>query len=664
MLPDEDAAIGHDDNVVLFLDLFDCHHPAGLLGRLDCEDPLPAPVADPVFVGFAALAEPFFCCNQNSRSGPPENDGTDNAVVFLGKPHRPHSSCSPAHDADFLFMEPDGHSLRRADDHVLLPVREMHIDQPVSLVEPDGHDARLAWIAELTEQRLLDIPLLRRHQNVQRRLEVFDSHIRDNPFFLFLGDKVGDGLSAACFAPFRNLKHLQPVASAFIGKEQYVLMRRCDEHRLDEVVLFGRRTAASASSPGLPSVTADRGPFDKAIMADCDHHLFFGDHVLDAELLGLVHDLRPAFISVLLSHLQEFFADDLHLQLLAFQDCPEAFDQLDGLAVLLFDLLPFQSGQALQAHVQDGLCLEFGELELLHQTVLRGLHIARRLDELDDRIDVVQSDDESFQDMRALLRLIQLELRASHHHGIAMGNEVLHDLLQREDLRPAVHQRQHDHAKGCLQLRVLVQIVQDHFRIRVTAEVDDDAQTVAVRFVPDVGDVLEFFLVDHVRDLFDQVRLVHLIRNLRDNNALPVVLSGFDGCAGAHHDASASGGVCAFDPFVAVDDAARRKIRRLHELHQALVVQTIVLDQRDAPVDDFSDVVRGDVGGHADGDSARAVDQQVRHHGRQHQWFAQRVIKIRSKIDGVLVEVPEHLLRKAFEAGFGVPHGRRRVAIH
>ena len=96
-------------------------------------------------------------------------------------------------------------------------------------------------------------------------------------------------------------------------------------------------------------------------------HLFFGDHVLDAELFGLVDDLRAALVAVLLLDLQQLFLDDLHLELLALQDRLQPLDQLDRLAVLVLDLLPFQAGEALEPHVQDGLRLDLGQLELLHQ---------------------------------------------------------------------------------------------------------------------------------------------------------------------------------------------------------------------------------------------------------------------------------------------------------
>ena len=73
--------------------------------------------------------------------------------------------------------------------------------------------------------------------------------------------------------------------------------------------------------------------------------------------------------------------------------------------------------------------------------------------------------------------------------------------------------------------------------------------------------------------------------------------------------------------------------------------------------------MRGHVGGHAHGNARRAVHQQVRELGGHHARLFQRVIKVGLEVDGILVEVPEHLIRQALEAGFGITHGGRRVAI-
>ena len=82
-----------------------------------------------------------------------------------------------------------------------------------------------------------------------------------------------------------------------------------------------------------------------------------------------------------------------------------------------------------------------------------------------------------------------------------------------------------------------------------------------------------------------------------------------------------------------------------------------------AAVDDFAQIVRRDVGGHADGDAAGAVDQQVREPRRQHLRFALGRVVIVLEIDRVLVDVLQQLMRDLGEARLGVAHRRRRIAV-
>ena len=88
-----------------------------------------------------------------------------------------------------------------------------------------------------------------------------------------------------------------------------------------------------------------------------------------------------------------------------------------------------------------------------------------------------------------------------------------------------------------------------------------------------------------------------------------------------------------------------------------------VLQQVQAGVDHLVQVVRRDVRRHAHRDAGRAVDQQVRHARRQHQRLLLRAVVVGAEIDGVLVDVGQHLVRDLRQADFGVAHRRGVVAI-
>ena len=76
-------------------------------------------------------------------------------------------------------------------------------------------------------------------------------------------------------------------------------------------------------------------------------------------------------------------------------------------------------------------------------------------------------------------------------------------------------------------------------------------------------------------------------------------------------------------------------------LDQLLDREAGIVDQRHAGVDHLAEIVRRDVGRHADGDAAGAVDQQVGEARRQDHRLALGVVVVRLEVDRVLVEVVE-----------------------
>ncbi len=99
-------------------------------------------------------------------------------------------------------------------------------------------------------------------------------------------------------------------------------------------------------------------------------------------------------------------------------------------------------------------------------------------------------------------------------------------------------------------------------------------------------------------------------------------------------------------------------------LHQLFDRDRPIVEIGAAGVDHLAEIVRRDVGRHADRDALRAVDQEVREAGRQYLGLALGLVVIGLEVDGVLVEVVEQRIGDPGEARLGVAVGRRRVAVH
>jgi hypothetical protein len=96
--------------------------------------------------------------------------------------------------------------------------------------------------------------------------------------------------------------------------------------------------------------------------------------------------------------------------------------------------------------------------------------------------------------------------------------------------------------------------------------------------------------------------------------------------------------------------------------HQPFEGDVRVVDLGADGVDDLAEVVRRDVGGHADGDAGAAVDEQVGEGGRKHRGSV-RLVVVGDEIHGVLLHVLHEDGAEVAQARLGVPHGGGGIAL-
>ena len=129
-----------------------------------------------------------------------------------------------------------------------------------------------------------------------------------------------------------------------------------------------------------------------------------------------------------------------------------------------------------------------------------------------------------------------------------------------------------------------------------------------------------------------------------------------------------TGGVCLADGFPPNDDSAGWEIGTRDKLHQVIntdvIHVVIVINQVVCCGGNFPQVMRRDIGCHAHSNSRGAVQQEVGQAGWKDGRFLQGAIKIIQKINGVFIDILEHFPGKRCQAGFGITHGCRSVAIN
>ena len=208
-----------------------------------------------------------------------------------------------------------------------------------------------------------------------------------------------------------------------------------------------------------------------------------------------------------------------------------------------------------------------------------------------------------------------------------------------------------------------VELVEHDVGHGVAAHLDHHAIAVAVGLVAQRRDALELLVAHQFADALDQMRLVHLIGNFGNDDRFALAAQGLELDLAAHHDGAAAEMVSGADTLAAQNDAAGREIGARDDADQVLDRERRIVDQRHAGVDHLAEVMRRDVGRHADGDAAGAVDQKIGEARRQHHRLALGIVVIGLEVDGVLVEILDQRARHALEPHLGIAHGRRRIAV-
>ncbi len=441
------------------------------------------------------------------------------------------------------------------------------------------------------------------------------------------------------------------------------MVRRGDEEVLDEVVVLEVHALHPLAAALLLAVGGDGQALHVSRAGDRDDHVLLGDEVLDIEVPALGREGGLALGGELLPDFSELVLDDLQDESHVGEEFVVPDDLLAQFGELSLDLRALEAGEPAETHLEDGVGLDDGEPEALHERRARLVVVCGRPDDADDLVDVVERDDQSLEDVGPLLGLAQLVARATHDDVLLVLDVVEEHLLEGEGPRHVVDQREHVDAEAGLELRVLVELVENDLGDRVVLQLDDDSHTLAVRLVSQVRDLSELLLTHEIRDLHDQLRLVHLVRDLADDDSRSACRGLLDMGLSANRERPAPGLVCVLDTFAAHDLRSGREVRSGENGHEFVDRAVGVIYEHDNGVDDLAEVVRGDVRRHTDRDSGAPVDQEVRVARREDERLLERLVVVGTEVDRLLVEVAEELHRDLLEAGLCVSHGRRGVAV-
>jgi len=517
----------------------------------------------------AQIGIPLLCAFDHE----PIDDAHGDNPVILKKCDAAHARRGAAHELP--------HILRREAQRLALPGRQQDMvagstgldaDQHIVLVELHRDLAAPGNVDEIRKRVAPDIAVPgREHDREVLPAFLVVRHGHDGGDALARRQRLNDLLHldpAPLRAGARQAVDLELVNDAGGGEEQQRRVRVRNDDLRNRVLVAGGHARPALAAALLRPVGGKLHAPDIAALAHRHDHVLALDQVLLVGVDLVVGENRAALVRKAVPHALELLPDHGEQLLARAQDFQIAADALRHLLQLLCDLLPFESGQPVQAQVQDRARLRVaqpvaavlqraaGRAEKLQQRGrvrrrpgarqqggTRFGRIARLPDNADDLVDIGDGDRKADQHMRALPRLAEIVAGAPRDDLLAEGNERADDAVQRQRLGPAAVQRQHVDAEAHLHLRVPVKLVQQHAVFDARLELDDDADAAPVALVPERLDALDQLQVHDLADALGHPRLVDLVRHLRDDDRLAVALPLLDLGAGPEDDRAPTGHV-------------------------------------------------------------------------------------------------------------------------
>ena len=380
------------------------------------------------------------------------------------------------------------------------------------------------------------------------------------------------------------------------------------------------------------------------------------------------HDAAPPWIAVGGSDLEELPSHLAPQRLGAPQDGADPLSLGALPRELLTDDVDLQLREAVELQLQDRVGLNVTETKAGDDPLGGVLLTLAVADEDDALVQRIEDGLEAFEDMNSLQKLREVELEPAPHDIETEVQELPEQCAQphlgrRADLW-VLGREQHRrvYVDVDLQVRVPEQVGHGHHCGRAPLQLQHDADVVGA-LVPHVDQLRHMAVANQLADLLDEGGLVPAPGHRVDDDVAPPLRLLLDPGGPKPHGAAARR-VDRRKLRPAIEDLAPHgEVGALDVLHQPGRRQLRVIDERHGRANDLPEVVRRDVGRHADRDAHAAVHQQLGNTRREHHGLGGRSVVVRSEGDCVPIDLGDHLEGQGLKARLGVAHGGWGVAV-
>ena len=189
--------------------------------------------------------------------------------------------------------------------------------------------------------------------------------------------------------------------------------------------------------------------------------------------------------------------------------------------------------------------------------------------------------------MKSFFSLGLVKTAASQNNLPAVGNITGQDWYNSHQTRREIVNRHHVKVVIDLQISVLEEVVENQICICIFLELDSNAKTVPVGFVPYLSNTGHLIINTDFINIFDKSRLVNLVRNLGNNDLLFTALQLFNLSSGTHHDATFSSLISFLNLITTLDNSSCREVWTRQKLHEFVHLGRRMVNHIDNRVNDF-----------------------------------------------------------------------------
>ena len=279
---------------------------------------------------------------------------------------------------------------------------------------------------------------------------------------------------------------------------------------------------------------------------------------------------------------------------------------------------PAELGQSAKPQLQDVLGLQLAQVEDIDEPRAGLIAVVALANDLNDLVNIQDRDQQTLDEVKPFTPAREPVLAAATNDREPMVEVDLQQFLQAQSARSAADESDVVDREAVFEGGETVELLEHGIRAEAGLDADHQSHAVlAVGEVGDIGDAIDALGVDAVLDLLDHPLGADEVGKFRDDEPGLAGRDRLDGHLCARLERPASGGIGIPDSLETDDRATGRQVGAGYERHEVFESRVWVVQEVPGRADDLDEIVRCHVRGHADGDAARSVDEEIGERRRQ-----------------------------------------------